>query len=33
MARVFAVMVQILLRADHLSPYTGFIESCGAVTV
>jgi len=41
---LFAVMVQVLLsitsvavqgllRAGHLSPYTGLIESSGAVTV
>jgi hypothetical protein len=28
-----SVAVQGLLRADHLSPYTGLIESSGAVTV
>ena len=28
-----SVAVQGLLRAVHLSPYTGFVESSGAVTV
>jgi hypothetical protein len=28
-----SVAVQGLLRAGHLSPYTGFVESSGAVTV
>jgi hypothetical protein len=28
-----SVAVQVLLRAGHLSPYTGLIESSGAVTV
>jgi hypothetical protein len=28
-----SVAIQGLLRAGHLSPYTGFIESSGAVTV
>ena len=44
MARVFAIQVQgfvrytsvavqCLLRAGHLSPYTDFVESSGAITV
>jgi hypothetical protein len=28
-----SVAVQVLLRAGHLSPYTGLVESSGAVTV
>jgi hypothetical protein len=28
-----SVAAQDLLRADHLSPYTGLVESSGAVTV
>jgi hypothetical protein len=28
-----SVAVQVLLKAGHLSPYTSFIESSGAITV
>jgi hypothetical protein len=28
-----SVAVQVLLRAGYLSPYTGLVESSGAVTV